>query len=33
VLSLDPLTCPLEDLRDTVAETTIVGGEIVFDRE
>jgi predicted amidohydrolase YtcJ len=33
VLSQDPLTCPLEDLRDTVAETTIVGGEVVFDRE
>lgn len=32
VLSQDPLTCALEDLRDTVAETTIVGGEIVFDR-
>jgi predicted amidohydrolase YtcJ len=33
VLSQDPLTCPLEDLRDTVAEMTIVGGEVVFDRE
>jgi predicted amidohydrolase YtcJ len=32
VLSQDPLTCALEDLRDTVAETTIVGGEVVFDR-
>jgi hypothetical protein len=27
------LTCPLEDLRDTVAEMTIVGGEVVFDRQ
>ena len=33
VLSQDPLTCPVEDLRDTVADTTIVGGEVVFDRE
>ncbi len=33
VLSQDPLTCPLHDLRDTVAEMTIVGGEVVFDRE
>jgi predicted amidohydrolase YtcJ len=33
VLSQDPLTCPLEVLRDTVAEMTIVGGEVVFDRE
>jgi predicted amidohydrolase YtcJ len=33
VLSQDPLTCPLEDLRDTVADTTIVGGEVVFERE
>ena len=33
VLSQDPLTCPLDDLRDTVAEMTIVGGEVVFDRE
>jgi predicted amidohydrolase YtcJ len=33
VLSQDPLTCPLEDLRDTVAEMTIVGGEVVFDRQ
>jgi predicted amidohydrolase YtcJ len=32
VLSQDPLTCPLDDLRDTVAEMTIVGGEVVFDR-
>jgi predicted amidohydrolase YtcJ len=32
VLSQDPLTCPLDDLRDTVAVTTIVGGEVVFDR-
>ena len=32
VLSQDPLTCPLADLRDTVAEMTIVGGEVVFDR-
>jgi predicted amidohydrolase YtcJ len=32
VLSQDPLTCDLAVLRDTVAEMTIVNGEIVFDR-
>ena len=32
VLSQDPLTCELAVLRDTVAEMTIVNGEIVFDR-
>jgi predicted amidohydrolase YtcJ len=32
VLSQDPLTCDLAGLRDTVAETTIVSGEVVFDR-
>jgi predicted amidohydrolase YtcJ len=32
VLSQDPLACDLPVLRDTVAEMTIVGGEIVFDR-
>jgi predicted amidohydrolase YtcJ len=32
VLSHDPLTCPLDDLRDTVADMTIVDGKVVFDR-
>jgi predicted amidohydrolase YtcJ len=32
VLSQDPLTCDLGALRDTVAEVTIVDGEVVFDR-
>jgi predicted amidohydrolase YtcJ len=32
VLSQDPLTCDLAVLRDTVAEMTIVNGEIVFER-
>ena len=33
VLSQDPLTCDLAVLRDTVAEMTIVNGEIAFDRQ
>lgn len=32
VLSQDPLTCDLDQLRNTVAEMTIVDGEVVFDR-
>jgi predicted amidohydrolase YtcJ len=32
VLSQDPLTCDLDRLRHTVAETTIVGGKIVYER-
>jgi len=32
VLSADPLTCPEEDIRDIVAETTIVGGRVVYER-
>jgi predicted amidohydrolase YtcJ len=32
VLSQDPLTCELEDMPDIVAEMTIVGGEVVFER-
>lgn len=32
VLSQDPLTCELEKLRHTVAEMTIVGGKVVFER-
>ena len=33
VLSDDPLTCAEEDIKDIVAETTIVGGEVVYERE
>ena len=33
VLSADPLTCAEEDIKDIVAETTIVGGEVVYERE
>ena len=33
VLSADPLTCPTDDLKDIVAETTIVGGRVVYQRE
>lgn len=32
VLSQDPLGCALDDIRETVAEITIVGGKVVFDR-
>jgi predicted amidohydrolase YtcJ len=32
VLSADPLTCAEEDLKDIVAETTIVGGKVVYER-
>ena len=33
VLSEDPLTCPEERLAEIVAELTIVGGEVVFERD
>ncbi|PPR12165.1 MAG: N-substituted formamide deformylase [Alphaproteobacteria bacterium MarineAlpha11_Bin1] len=33
VLSDDPLTCAEEKIKDIVAETTIVGGKIVYERE
>ena len=32
VPSQDPLTCDLEDLRHTVADITIVGGKVVYER-
>ncbi|MBM3487012.1 MAG: amidohydrolase [Alphaproteobacteria bacterium] len=33
VLSDDPLLCPTDTIKDIVAETTIVGGAIVYERE
>lgn len=33
VLSDDFLTCPEDDIKDIAAEKTIVGGEVVYDRE
>ena len=30
VLSADPLTCPTDDIKDIVADTTIVGGKVVW---
>ena len=33
VLSDDPLTCAEETIKDIVAETTIVGGRVVYERE
>ena len=33
VLSADLLTCPEEDIKDIVSDTTIVGGEVVYERE
>lgn len=33
VLSDDPLTCAEETLKDIVAETTIVGGKVVYERD
>ena len=33
VLSADPLTCPEEDIKDILADTTIAGGEVVYERE
>ncbi|MBM3485556.1 MAG: amidohydrolase [Alphaproteobacteria bacterium] len=33
VLSADPLTCPEDAIRDIVAEATIVGGRVVYERE
>jgi predicted amidohydrolase YtcJ len=32
VLSADPLTCPEPAIKDIVAETTIVGGKVVYER-
>ncbi len=32
VLSADPLTCGEDELKEIVAETTIVGGRVVYDR-
>jgi hypothetical protein len=32
VLSADPLTCPEDAIKDIVAETTIVGGKVVYER-
>ncbi len=32
ILSADPLTCPEDDIKDIVAECTIVDGRIVYDR-
>ena len=32
VLSDDPITCSEEAIKDIVAETTIVGGEVVYER-
>jgi predicted amidohydrolase YtcJ len=32
VLSDDPLTCAEEVIKDIVAETTIVGGKVVYER-
>ena len=33
VLSADPLSCPEDDIKDIVAETTIVGGRVVYQRD
>ncbi len=33
VLSADPLTCAEDDIKDITAETTIVGGRVVYQRE
>ena len=33
VLSDDPLTCPEDDIKDIVAETTLVGGRVVHQRD
>lgn len=33
VLSNDPLTCPEDDIKDIVAETTLVGGHVVYQRD
>ena len=32
VLDRDPLTCPEDSIKDTRAETTIMGGEVVYER-
>ena len=33
ILSDDPLTCAEDAIKDIVAETTIVGGKVVYERE
>jgi predicted amidohydrolase YtcJ len=33
VLSADPLTCPEDAIKDIVAETTVVGGKVVYQRD
>jgi len=33
VLSDDPLICPEDDIKDIVAETTLVGGRVVYQRD
>ena len=33
ILSADPLTCAEEGLKDIVAETTVVGGRVVYERD
>jgi predicted amidohydrolase YtcJ len=33
VLSRDPLTCPAEELKDTQALLTVIGGEEVYERD
>jgi len=32
VLSADPLTCAEDAIKDIVAETTVVGGRVVYQR-
>ena len=32
VLSDDPLTCPEDAIKEIVAETTVVGGKVVYER-
>ncbi|MEC7464232.1 MAG: amidohydrolase family protein, partial [Pseudomonadota bacterium] len=32
VLSTDPLTCTEEEIKDIVADITIVGGKVVYER-
>ena len=32
VLSTDPLTCSEEEIKDIVADITIVGGKVVYER-
>ena len=32
VLADDPLTCPEDAIKENVAETTVVGGKVVYER-